>query len=850
VSKTRIFIAILITLFLTQNSFAIDPFLSHIFKTYNTQTPTITALDANTFAIGYLAINADFVVYDKNGTLKLEETMFEGFSNIMSATTLDANTFAIAYQYGTEGRFVIYDKNGTQIGTTITFSATTAEGESITALDSQTFAISYRDSNGNGKFVVYDKNGTQIGTTITYDSNIAITRITTLDPNTIAIAFDDCSNKNGAYVVYDKNGEQITGKTIYNTSTFICPSTENPSITALDANTFAIAYRDAGNGSKGTFVVYNRNGTQIVGETIFNNASTATTGWSMFATTLDANTFAIAYKDVGNGNKGAYVVYKRNGTQLIGEQIFNDTNTEYPSITTLNSTTIAIAFQSTGNNGYGTFIIQDISKFPTTTITYPNGYESINKNTTPDINIQFTINDTDSNTFTIDLNYSNKKTIGTGTPILTGASSATYCGITNPHSCTYDWNITDINAGVYYILLNITDDTNNTANDTSNHQFQIYPPPIFNPIDTNRIAIASYNSDLFAIAYADVGNSNYGIFTIYDRNSALKTEETIFNAGTQGTTSITFLDENTITICYNDLGNSSYGTFVVYDINGSVITGETVFNAGSAAGFNNYTKSITALDSRTFVIPFRDVGNSNYGTFAIFDKNGQQIGGETVFNTGNTAYHTITTIDTNTFIIAYSDVGNSSKGTFVVYDKNGAAITGETIFNNASTGESSIVSLTSTTFAIAYKDIGNSNIGTFVVYDINGSVITNETLFNNYVSKGASSPTILALNSHTIAITFDDSTTNGSKGVYTVYDTNGTMISSKKAIFNNATTDFASATLLDSNTIAVAYKNRIGSGYGEFHVITDLYMPITTSNITDGTYQAPTFNVTLSCTDT
>ncbi len=846
VSKTRIFIAILITFFLIQNSFAIT---ETVFYSATTISPYVSAFDTNTFVITHSSDNGKLYVYDKNGSIITPETTIGGLSNISSNAKLDENTLIVAYQSSTDGYFKVFDRNGTQI-ISQQFSTSTPEGESVTTLDTNTFVISYRDANDNayGKLVVYDKNGTQIGTTTTFNSNVGITRITTLDPNTIAIAFDDCTNKNGALVIYDKNGTQIGTTTIYNTSTFTCPTTENPSITALDSNTIAIAYRDYANGSKGTFVVYDKNGTQILGETIFNNASTATTGWSMSIATLDTNTFAIAYKDVGNSNKGTYVIYKRNGTQLIGETIFNNASTGYPSITALDSTTIAIAYEDTDNNDYGTFITQDISKLPLLTIIYPNGYESIDKNSMPDINILFTITDSDSNTFTIDLNYSNLKTIGTGTPILTNANSATYCGITNPYSCSYDWNITDINAGVYYILLNIIDDTNNTGTDTSNYQFQIYPPFIFNPIDTNRIAIASFNSDLHAIAYSDVGNSNYGIFTIYDRNGKLITEETIFNAGSQGTTSITFLDANTIAICYNDLGNSSYGTFVVYDINGSVITNETVFNAGSAAGFNNYSKSITAIDSRTFIIPFRDVGNSNYGTFAIFDRNGTQILGETIFNTGNTAYHTVAMIDTNIFVIAYADVGNSSKGTFVVYDRNGEQILGETIFNNASTGESSITALTTSTFAIAYRDTGNSNAGTFVVYDKNGSVITNETIFNNYTSKGASSPTILALNSHTIAITFDDSTTNGSKGSYTVYDTNGTRISSK-AIFNNATTDFASATLLDSNTIAVAYKNRIGNGYGEFKIITDLYMPMTTSNITDGTYQAPTFNVTLSCTD-
>ena len=123
--------------------------------------------------------------------------------------------------------------------------------------------------------------------------------------------------------------------------------------------------------------------------------------------------------------------------------------------------------------------------------------------------------------------------------------------------------------------------------------------------------------------------------------------------------------------------------------------------------------STTTLSNDNVLIAYRDVGNSDYGTFCIYDKNGNQVVAPTVFNSANTIYISTTTLSNDNVLIAYRDVGNSNYGTFCIYNENGNQVVAPTVFNSAATAVISATTLSNDNALIAYQDVGTSNYGTF-----------------------------------------------------------------------------------------------------------------------------------------
>ena len=150
--------------------------------------------------------------------------------------------------------------------------------------------------------------------------------------------------------------------------------------------------------------------------------------------------------------------------------------------------------------------------------------------------------------------------------------------------------------------------------------------------------------------------------------------EYVFNTGISYHTSVAILDSTHFVVAYDDVGNSSYGTAIIGTVSGTAITygSEYVFNAGSSS----YT-SVATLDSTHFVVAYEDVGNSNYGTAIIGTVSGTAItyGSEYVFNAGTSWNISVAILDSTHFVVAYRDVGNSSYGTAIIGTVSGTVIT-------------------------------------------------------------------------------------------------------------------------------------------------------------------------------
>jgi hypothetical protein len=141
---------------------------------------------------------------------------------------------------------------------------------------------------------------------------------------------------------------------------------------------------------------------------------------------------------------------------------------------------------------------------------------------------------------------------------------------------------------------------------------------------------------------------------------------------------------------------------------------ENVFNSA----ITNYV-SAAALSSTSFVVAYSDDGNGDCGTAVIGTVSGTTIsyGSEYVFNSTSTDYISVAVLSSTSFVVAYRDFGNSYYGTAVIGTVSGTTISygSEYVFNSAITNYVSAAALSSTSFVVAYSDDGNSDRGTAVI---------------------------------------------------------------------------------------------------------------------------------------
>ena len=198
-----------------------------------------------------------------------------------------------------------------------------------------------------------------------------------------------------------------------------------------------------------------------------------------------------------------------------------------------------------------------------------------------------------------------------------------------------------------------------------------YPSVSFDPNDSGK----------FVIAYNDGGNSDYGtaIAGTISGTTPSFGSAAVFDSVACGRTNVSF-DPNTagkFVVAYR--GGSEHGNAVVGTVSG------TSLSFGSNVVFNNTVTSEMAIsfDSGTggkFVIAYQDDVNSEYGTAILGVLSGTSVSFslKTVFNTGDTLYPSIA-FDPNTageFVVTYRDVDNSNYGTSVVGNISNALTTG------------------------------------------------------------------------------------------------------------------------------------------------------------------------------
>jgi len=197
-------------------------------------------------------------------------------------------------------------------------------------------------------------------------------------------------------------------------------------------------------------------------------------------------------------------------------------------------------------------------------------------------------------------------------------------------------------------------------------------PSIFETATSDYIsATFDSNSNKVVIAYQDAGNSTRGtsVVATVSGTSISFGSPVVFETGSTYFISATFdSNSNKTAIAYADASNSYYGTAVVGTVSGTSISFGTpvVFESARA----NYNAATFDSNANKIVIAYQDAGNSNYGTLVAGTISGTSIsfGSPSIFESADSAW-VYATFDSNSnkVVIPYEDVGNSQYGTAVVF---------------------------------------------------------------------------------------------------------------------------------------------------------------------------------------
>ena len=258
------------------------------------------------------------------------------------------------------------------------------------------------------------------------------------------------------------------------------------------------------------------------------------------------------------------------------------------------------------------------------------------------------------------------------------------------------------------------------------------------------------NSNRIVIAYQDGDNSEYGTAIVGEVNASNNTisfgSPVVFESG--GSTYYIGIDfdstANKVLIGYMDNANSQYGTAIV----GTVDSSDNSISFGTAAVFEsaatNYVNVAFDPDNSKFLIVYKDVGNSNYGTGIVATISGTSVsfGSATVFHGGSSDYTTcIYDPNVNKFLVTYRNgavggygiVGTISS-TSVSFGSATAFHTGGTVYVNGATGRYGMTfDSTANKVLIAYTAYVSSQVGYVIVATISSTSVS----FGTAVSYGS-----------------------------------------------------------------------------------------------------------------
>jgi len=207
------------------------------------------------------------------------------------------------------------------------------------------------------------------------------------------------------------------------------------------------------------------------------------------------------------------------------------------------------------------------------------------------------------------------------------------------------------------------------------------------------------------------------------------------------------------------------------------------------------------------------------------------VGAESVFSSTIIYYTSVAMLSATKAIVTYRDGGNNNYGTACILTMSGTTITAGTpvVYESATSSYNSVTMLSSTKAIVAYQDVGNSSYGTACILDVSGTTITSGTPAV-FESASSESITVSILTSTKAIVAYKDQG-NGEYGTACILDVSGTTITSgTPAVFENSAISYTSIDILASTKAVVCYRDSGNGGYG-----TSCILDVSGSTITSGT---------------
>jgi hypothetical protein len=314
------------------NEVNIDPTIT--FTTNNVQRIEIAQLSANTFVVGWCDATGstiNFETYYTNGTnITKPITVFTSFSGCtyedVGISAFNSTLFVIAYydRGNNDVLFSVYYSNGTLYTgpKTIDADSTLNVGFaiSVSALNSTSFVVAWKDSPDDNVFSVYLHNGTLMNGPTIFDessgsnSGYGAVSVSAFNSTSFVVGWHDSDDNYCKFVVYSSNGTLMTSTVNVDTS---CSNNNVPSyisVSALNSTSFVVGWNDDVS-SDSTFAVYNSAGTLMTGPT---DADTNVGDLSSISvSTINSSAFVISWFD-DTDDDDTFAVYNSAGTLMAG----------------------------------------------------------------------------------------------------------------------------------------------------------------------------------------------------------------------------------------------------------------------------------------------------------------------------------------------------------------------------------------------------------------------------------------------------------------------------------------------------------------------------------------------------
>jgi hypothetical protein len=800
----------------------------NVFESASTWEISATTLQNGSVLIAYRDSGnggfGTFAIYDPAGNEVKAPTVFEGAETYdIAATTLQNGNVLMAYRdvgNGGFGTFAIYDPSGNEVKAPTVFESASTYEISATTLQNGNVLMAYRDTgNSNfGTFAIYDPSGNEVKAPTVFESaSTWEISATTLQNGSVLIAYRDSGNSNfGTFAIYDPAGNEVKAPTVFEGA-----ETYDIAATTLQNGSVLMAYRDSGNGGFGTFAIYDPSGNEVKAPTVFESAST----WEISATTLQNGNVLMAYRDTGNSNFGTFAIYDPAGNVVKVPTVFESASTWEISATTLQNGNVLIAYRDFGNSNFGTFAIwgsagaEFTDRLAVTTDTEQaydlfaiNGSSSSSTINATQLGTGDIFNFANSGGEVLTLTNTGYLGLGTTSPLArltVGSSTLDKLSVGELYRSQFIAGQLEVDGTAYFdseivVAGSATSTFEGPVTTGALTASSTITAPTY--MTTGGVALGAgwtregiWNNSIGALS------GTYGL-TTDQTNFREVIAPTVFESAGTDYISATTLQNGNVLMAYRDTGNSNFGTFAIYDPAGNEVKAPTVFESAST-----WEISATTLQNGSVLIAYRDSGNSSFGTFAIYDPAGNEVKAPTVFESAGTDYISATTLQNGNVLMAYRDVGNGGFGTFAIYDPSGNEVKAPTVFESASTWEISATTLQNGNVALAYRDNGNSDFGTFAIYDPAGNEVKAPTVFESASTYEISATT---LQNGNVLIAYNG---NSSFGTFAIYDPAGNVVKAP-TVFESAITSNISATTLQNGNVLIAYRDVGNSSFGTFAI--------------------------------